>query len=72
MRVIAGKIVFSKMFENVIIILIAISSVKLVVDTYLKEGTQIYEISDMLDNVLNSIFIFECVLKIIARGFILG
>lgn len=60
------------MFENVIIILIAISSVKLVVDTYLKEGTQIYEISDMLDNVLNSIFIFECVLKIIARGFILG
>lgn len=54
------------------VIIIALSSIKLVVDTYIDTGTQIYDISQKLDIAFNCVFVFECVVKIIARGMIIG
>lgn len=71
-RVIATKITKSAIFGNVIIVLIALSSVKLVVDTYLAKTGEAAQISDIIDIVFNSIFIMESLLKIISRGLILG
>ena len=62
----------SKIFENFIIFAIALSSIKLVVDTYLPESGKMTEISDKMDIVFNSIFMFECLVKVISRGLIVG
>lgn len=54
------------------VIVIALSSIKLVIDTYTTTGTELYKISLIVDIVFNSIFIFECALKIISKGMIIG
>jgi hypothetical protein len=51
---------------------IALSSIKLVMDTYITSGTAIDDISKKLDLAFNAIFIFECLLKIITNGLLLG
>lgn len=52
--------------------MIALSSIKLVVDTYIQPGSSLESIADTLDLVFNFIFIFESLLKIIAQGLIIG
>ena len=48
------------------------SSLKLVIDTYLPPTGDIARLSSMLDLVFNFIFIFESLVKIISRGFVIG
>lgn len=71
-RMACGKIVYSKIFDIIIIVSIMLSSIKLVIDSYIEPNTRLYEISDILDSVFSSIFILECVLKVITKGLILG
>lgn len=61
-----------KKFENFIMLLIALSSTKLALESYLvdmPEDNQLVVISNELDFIFNYLFIVECVLKIIALGF---
>ena len=59
-------------FENFIMLLIALSSIKLAMESYFvdsdKEST-IVKVSAELDYVFNYLFNLECVLKVIALGF---
>lgn len=71
-RLLAITIGDSKLFENFIIVAIALSSFKLVVDTYLPSSGKMVDISQVLDIVFNSIFIFECVVKVVSRGLVVG
>ena len=52
--------------------MISLSSIKLVADTYIVDGTKLSNIADTLDLVFNFIFIFEALVKIIAQGFLIG
>lgn len=54
------------------VVIIALSSIKLVMDTYVSPGTELSRISNVLDVVFNCLFIVECGLKIIEKGMILG
>lgn len=59
-------------FDRLIMILIALSSMKLALESYFvyePEDSQIKIISSELDFVFNYAFIFECILKTIALGF---
>ena len=72
-RVAAIALSKSAIFQNIIIGLIALSSIKLVVDTYLTpDQTELIAVMDLIDVVFNCIFIFESVVKIIAEGFLFG
>lgn len=62
----------SKVFEYFIILMIILCSIKLVMDTYVAADSEFYTILSILDKVFNSIFIFECCLKIVAQGLVLG
>jgi len=73
-RIYAYKLYKWKVFENFVMFLIALSSLKLAAATYekyLSPGSLILELSDKFDTVLNILFLFECVTKIIALGFIM-
>lgn len=54
-----------------ILICIIISSLKLIVDTYISDGSQAGNISNQMDVVFNIIFAAEAFLKIIAYGFVM-
>lgn len=41
-RIIAGKIVYSKIFERIIVFVICLSSIKLVVDSYIEPNTKLF------------------------------
>ena len=56
-------------FENVILVFIMISSLKLAVDTYFVEGTEAAKVSIQIDLFFNIAFMCECALKIISFGF---
>ena len=71
-RVYSAEINKSAIFQNFIILVIALSSIKLVVDTYLPKEGEAAKISNIIDIVFNSIFIMECLIKIISKGFIFG
>jgi hypothetical protein len=63
-----------KLFENTIMFLIAISSAKLAVDSYLvnfSEDSIQQKVFSYVNYFLNVAFLFECVVKIIAMGFIM-
>jgi hypothetical protein len=63
-----------KLFENTIMFLIAISSAKLAVDSYLvnfSEDSIQQKAFSYANYFLNVAFLFECVVKIIAMGFIM-
>lgn len=66
------KMVTSSMFENFILFVIFVSSSHLVVTTYSDStwtGTTLQSILDIVDLVVNFIFIFEMSSKVIAYGF---
>lgn len=71
-RYFAFKLYKHKFFENTIMFLIAISSAKLAVDSYLINYSDDSIQQIVFNNVnicLNVAFLFECVVKIIAMGF---
>lgn len=66
-RRICHKIAFHSAFELIILIIIILSCIKMVIDTYTDPSNQI---SLAIDNVTIGIFLLECLLKIIAKGFL--
>ena len=60
------------MFENVIVILIVLSTTKLVVDTYIREDDEstFALVSKIANYVFNFLFLFEAIFKAIAMGFV--
>lgn len=62
-------IVHSNLFENFILFLIVVSSLKLAIDTYLPNEDEINLISTYIDNTFSGLFAMECLLKIISFGF---
>jgi hypothetical protein len=73
-RIYAYKLYKWKPFENFVMFLIALSSGKLAVATYekyLPDDSPILSLSDLFDVVINCLFLFECVTKLIALGFMM-
>ena len=72
-RIWSYKIVQNSRFENFILVLIILSSIKLIYDTYLfdvpDDDPQVV-ISGYFDLVFTILFTGECVLKCIAFGFV--
>jgi uncharacterized membrane protein len=61
----------SKIFENLILILIVISSLTLVIDTPLLDPNGTYsQVINKLDMTFTFLFLIEALIKIIALGFI--
>lgn len=59
-------------FDRFVMILIALSSIKLAMESYFvnePEDSTIVSVSNDLDSVINYAFILECILKVIALGF---
>jgi Ion transport protein len=74
LRIYAYKLYKWKVFENFIMFLIALSSLKLAAATYekyLPADSLMLVLSDKFDVVLNILFLFECVTKLISIGFIM-
>lgn len=71
-RVFAAQMVSHPKFEAVIIVLIVLSSLKLIVETYFDENADpaILRAFRILDYFFNAVFIFEAALKIIKMGLI--
>jgi len=63
-----------KYFDRFIMLLIFLSSLKLATDTYMKdvaEDSLIMTISNFSDSSFTWLFFFECVIKILALGFVM-
>jgi hypothetical protein len=71
-RKLATLVANSPIFANIVLVVIILSSLKLAVDSYVKSGHPAYTVFSYLDIFFNCFFLFECVLKIIARGFFVG
>lgn len=72
-RVLSSKIVSNKYFEQFTFIMIILSSIKLIVDTYQDEswtGTTFLVFLNVLDYIFNGYFLLETTLKVITKGFI--
>lgn len=73
-RIMCVKIMKHKMFDNFIMLLIALSSVKLAADSYLvyldADAPEV-KVSEQVDIVLNILFTFECLIKQVALGTIM-
>lgn len=73
-RIYAYKLYKWPFFENFVMFLIALSSLKLAAATYekyLAPDSIMLVVSEQFDVVLNVLFLFECCTKLIALGFIL-
>jgi len=63
-------IIRHRYFETAILIMIAISSIKLSVDTFVSSSNDTYtNISDIFDKIVNIFFAVEAITKIISLGF---
>ena len=74
LRRLAYKMVSNKLFDNIIMFVIALSSAKLAIATYekyLPKTSPLLTLSENFDITLNIIFLFECISKNIALGFIM-
>jgi hypothetical protein len=68
------KMVSNKLFDKIIMAVIALSSAKLAIATYekyLPKTSPLLTLSENFDITLNIIFLFECISKNIALGFIM-
>ncbi len=65
------EIVHWSKFDNFILFLIVLSSLKLAIDTYLTDDQASSTINENIDITFNALFIFECLLKVVAFGFFL-
>lgn len=71
-RLLCYKIYKHKVFDNTIMFLIALSSIKLAADSYLtgfEKDSLTIQISENVDIFMNVCFLFELVTKVIAMGF---
>jgi hypothetical protein len=64
------KLINNKSFENFILFIIMLSSIRLIVDTFIN-GYYFVLIFDISDGIFNTIFLIEACIKLIALGFIL-
>lgn len=74
MRLSLYKLQKNKLFDNTIMVLIALSSIKLAADTYYNERPPedpVMQVSSKIDIFLNFAFLFECVTKVCALGFLM-
>ena len=70
-RKIVYHVVHSNKFENIILFVIFLSSIKLALDTYVDSDQQFIEfviLSDNVDIIFNSFFMLEALIKIISFG----
>lgn len=73
-RLMFYKLQKNKIFDNFIMFLIGVSSLKLAADTYFNkwdEDDPVRVFSDRFDIFLNLAFLFECITKVIALGFLM-
>ncbi len=71
-RLFAYKVYKHKLFDNIIMFLIAVSSIKLAVDSYLVNyppDSLTIMVSENVDIFMNVCFLFELITKVIAMGF---
>jgi len=71
-RLFAFKVYKHKLFDNIIMFLIAVSSIKLAVDSYLVNyppDSLTNRVSENVDIFMNVCFLFELITKVIAMGF---
>ena len=66
-RIFCMKLITNKWFDRFILIIILLSTVRLVVDTFLKGFTWVL-LFDIVDAVFNIIFLLEAAFKIVAMG----
>lgn len=67
------KLANDKRFDNIILLVICLSTVRLIVETFTNsEFTIITNFYDFFDLSFNLIFIFECLIKILSMGFIMN
>jgi hypothetical protein len=74
LRLLMYKIYKHKAFDNTIMFLIAISSIKLGADSYLTgyaSDSKLVIISDIVDIIMNACFLLELVIKVLAMGLIM-
>ena len=69
-RIFCLKIMNNKWFDRFILIMILLSTARLIVDTFLNGYTFVL-IFDVVDAFFNSVFLLEAVIKICALGFVL-
>ena len=66
-RIICHRVVFNPIFETVTLMTIMLSSVKMIVDTYVNGESSGLSI---LDSFITGYFVLECFLKVVAKGFV--
>ena len=69
-RIFCMKLILNKWFDRFILFMILCSTVRLVVDTFVS-GYEFVLTFDILDAIFNIIFLLECLVKIIAMGFVM-
>ena len=69
-RIFCMKLITNKWFDRFILIIILLSTARLIVDTFLKGFTWVL-IFDIVDAIFNIIFLLEAIFKIIAMGIVL-
>jgi len=70
LRKLSYKIINDKSFDIVMMIIIMLSLIKLIIDTYYDVDDELYALfSNWADIILTFLFGFECIFKIISYGF---
>ena len=69
-RIFCMKLILNKWFDRFILLMILCSTARLVVDTFVS-GYLFVLAFDILDAILNIIFLLECLVKVFAMGFTL-
>lgn len=70
-RKFAARVVSHKYFERGVIFLISISSIKLVVETYIpRDNPDLSKAFSIFDNIITILFVFEAVFKILRNGLV--
>ena len=67
-RIFCMKLISNKWFDNFILSIIILSTIRLIVDTFISGYTFVL-LFDISDSIFNIIFLIEAIVKIIAMGF---
>ena len=68
-RIFCMKLITNKWFDNFILSIIILSTIRLIVDTFISGYTFVL-LFDISDSIFNIIFLIEAIIKIIAMGFV--
>ena len=69
-RIFCMKLIINKWFDRVILIIILLSTARLIVDTFLRGYSFVFTF-EIVDAIFNIIFLLEAVFKVCAMGFVL-